>query len=407
MHWHILWSRRGFTGNTMSDNDEFYFWNRIPNRTYYSRRIDTIFDRPVEPRRFFHRIIEGKGGVIAMKTGKEIILHEPPGGRYQMKATVYENPQRVTCLTLQKWNTKGGPNKEIAFSLYGTEIDDLLQFITSAETMIFTDEQKNKISDRTLVQSTFDKKQMAKVLLEDPALLNAVLETDVQAQDIFGLARRKRELSHFRQMLDDQNLRAAESQKHGGMEMAWQAFFERNTWIFGYGLSYIPMSGLDGRALRAKVAGYNISGRGKEVDGLMKTVAAINSLCFVEMKTSDTDLVKSYRPGVFAPSTELAGAVSQIQVTVQRALEDLSEVFRPTHLESGDPTGEVLYQFQPRSFLVIGDLDEFQTESGTNKDKFRSFELFRRSLRWPEILTFDELYARAKFIVDDEATGQA
>jgi hypothetical protein len=139
----------------------------------------------------------------------------------------------------------------------------------------------------------------------------------------------------------------------------------------------------------------------------MKTVAAINSLCFVEMKTSDTDLVKSYRPGVFAPSTELAGAVSQIQVTVQRAIEDLSEVFRPTHLESGDPTGEVLYQFQPRSFLVIGDLGEFQTENGTNKDKFRSFELFRRSLRWPEILTFDELYARAKFIVDDASTGKA
>jgi hypothetical protein len=189
------------------------------------------------------------------------------------------------------------------------------------------------------------------------------------------------------------------------MEAAWQAFFERNSWIFGYGLSYMAMSGLDGRALRTKVAGYNISGRGKEVDGLMKTVAAINSLCFVEMKTSDTDLVRKYRDGVFAPSVELAGAVSQIQVTVQRALEELSEVFRPDHLDRGDPTGEVLYQFQPRSFLVIGDLSEFQSEHGTNQDKFRSFELFRRSLRWPEVMTFDELYARAKFIVDDEATA--
>lgn len=389
----------------MSDSEE-YFWKRVPNRTYHSRRIDTIFGRPVEPRRFFYRIVDGKGGVIAMKNGREVVLREQPGARYQMKATVYENPQRVSCLTLQKWNAKGGPSKEIAFSLYGKEIDELLRFITSAETMIFTDEQRNKITDNTLVQSTFDKKQIAKVLLEDPAMLNAVLETDVQAQDIFGLARRKRELAHFKQMLEDEALRTTETQKHGGLENAWQAFFERNTWIFGYGLSYLPMSGLDGRALRAKVAGYNISGRGKEVDGLMKTVAAINSLCFVEMKTSDTDLVRSYRPGVFAPSAELAGAVSQIQVTVQRALEDLSEEFRPAYLGSGDPTGEVLYQFQPRSFLVIGDLGEFQTQSGTNKDKFRSFELFRRSIRWPEILTFDELYARAKFIVDDDSISR-
>ena len=85
----------------MSENDETYFWGRVPNRTYYSKRIDTIFDQPVWPRRFFHRIIEGKGGVIAMKVGKDVVLHEPEGGRYQIKATVYENPQRVTCLTFQ------------------------------------------------------------------------------------------------------------------------------------------------------------------------------------------------------------------------------------------------------------------------------------------------------------------
>ena len=164
------------------------------------------------------------------------------------------------------------------------------------------------------------------------------------------------------------------------------------------------MSKLDGQTLKSKVAGYNITGRGKEVDGLMKTVAAINSLCFVEIKTSDTDLVRSYRPGVFAPSLELAGAVSQIQVTVQRALEDLTEVFRPTYSETGDLTGETLFQFQPRSFLVIGNLGELDSPKGANKDKFRSFELFRRSLRWPEVVTFDELYARAKFIVDDAET---
>lgn len=386
----------------MSYDDETYFWGRNPHFTYYSKRIILKhLDDDLPPRRFMTRVVEGKGGIVAVKEVKEVVLRRSHGGRYQFKATLHEDEHKISTLTFQKWNSKDMPYEAHTFPLYGKEIDELLTFIKACETMIFVDEDGGRVADRTMVQSSLDRRQMAKLLIEDPDLLNAVLETEVQAQELYSLAKRKKELDYFRRMLDDTEFRETEASKHNGLEASWQAFFERNTWIFGYGLSYIAMSGLNGRALRTKVAGYNISGRGKEVDGLMKTVAAINSLCFVEMKTSDTDLVKFYRDGVFAPSTELAGAVSQIQVTVQRALEELTSEFHPAEFKSSDPTGETLFQFQPRSFLVIGNLDEFQTEHGVNKDKFKSFELFRRSLKWPEVLTFDELYARAKFIVDD------
>ncbi len=390
----------------MSDSDETYFWGRSPQVTYYSKRLDQIGEKDIPPKRFMYRVIEGKGGIIAMKEGKEVVLRKSHAGRYQFKATLHEDSSKISTLTFQKWNSKNMPYAVDSFPLYGGEIDELLTFIKTCETMIFVDENGEKLPDRAQVQSSFDRRQIAKALVDDPKLLNAVLETDVKAQEIFNLARRKKELVYFKRMLEDDEFRESEKMAaKGRLEDAWQAFFERNTWIFGYGLSYMPMSKLDGQTLKSKVAGYNITGRGKEVDGLMKTVAAINSLCFVEIKTSDTDLVRSYRPGVFAPSLELAGAVSQIQVTVQRALEDLSEVFRPTHSETGDSTGEVLFQFQPRSFLVIGNLGELNSPNGANKDRFRSFELFRRSLRWPEVMTFDELYARAKFIVDDAEAG--
>jgi hypothetical protein len=53
--------------------------------------------------------------------------------------------------------------------------------------------------------------------------------------------------------------------------------------------------------------------------------------------------------------------------------------------------------------LLIGKLDELQSASGgDNRDKIRSFELFRRSTLEPEIVTFDELYAKALFIVEAE-----
>jgi len=53
----------------------------------------------------------------------------------------------------------------------------------------------------------------------------------------------------------------------------------------------------------------------------------------------------------------------------------------------------------PKSFLVIGSLKEFVGEHGINEDRYRSFELFRRHTLSPEILTFDELYERARSIV--------
>ena len=64
------------------------------------------------------------------------------------------------------------------------------------------------------------------------------------------------------------------------------------------------------------------------------------------------------------------------------------------------PTGEVLFNIEPRSCLVVGSLDQFQTPRGINVPKFRSFELYRRHTWRPEIITFDELLQRARFIVD-------
>lgn len=68
--------------------------------------------------------------------------------------------------------------------------------------------------------------------------------------------------------------------------------------------------------------------------------------------------------------------------------------------QTGDPTGEVLFNIEPRSCLVVGSLDQFQTDHGPNIPKFRSFELYRRHTGRPEIITFDELLERARFIVE-------
>lgn len=40
------------------------------------------------------------------------------------------------------------------------------------------------------------------------------------------------------------------------------------------------------------------------------------------------------------------------------------------------------------------------SEHGFNNDQLRSFEIYRNSIAGIDILTFDELYERSKFIVD-------
>lgn len=184
-------------------------------------------------------------------------------------------------------------------------------------------------------------------------------------------------------------------------EKIWQTFFEKNPWIFGYGLGYIFLSQLDGKKLEQIVQGYNVNTHGKRVDGLMKTKGIISNLCFVEIKTDETNLLEKepYRSGCYAASRELAGTIAQVQGTVSAAVKSLSEHISVSEAD-GTPTGEEIYNYQPKAFLVIGSLGEFKSETGVNKDKLQSFELLRKNIHNVEILTFDELYERARFITE-------
>ena len=137
---------------------------------------------------------------------------------------------------------------------------------------------------------------------------------------------------------------------------------------------------------------------------MLKTAGIVNSLCLVEIKTPDTPLLETtpYRSDCWAASRELSGAISQSQKTIQKTLENVavSPVLRPTN-GHGDPTGEEVFSYRPKSFLVIGRLSEFTAALGTNREKFASFQLLRRNFFEPEIITFDELYNRACFIVSN------
>jgi hypothetical protein len=153
-------------------------------------------------------------------------------------------------------------------------------------------------------------------------------------------------------MLDDPTFFEAEKARIAakGAEALWQQFFERNPWIFGYGLSFIFTTTLDDKKLEQVVAGASLTGRGKRVDGLLRTRGRVSSLCFVEIKSHSTPLLErqQYRPETWLVSREVSGAIAQAQRSVQSALIAIKNCLRSKDPE-GTPTGEVSYLYHPKS----------------------------------------------------------
>jgi hypothetical protein len=230
---------------------------------------------------------------------------------------------------------------------------------------------------------------------------------DISEKDISLLQDRRSKLEYFNNLLisisffNNEKLKLGKNKRD---EDVWQDFFEKNPWVFGYGLQLIACEGLDDKKLEQTVVGNDIiNGSGKRIDALLKTRGSISKILFCEIKTHFSDLlIEPYkRPGVFVPAKELRGAVAQVQKTIHKATLKLQENFHKLTKKNGDPTGEEILFVRPRGIVVIGRLDDFKKENGINYEKLSSFELYRQQINGIEIITYDELYERVKFIVEN------
>lgn len=239
-------------------------------------------------------------------------------------------------------------------------------------------------------------------------VISAIAKTQsISETDIINIAFRREQLDVFKYLLENQDFFKLKKTEWSCKrdEDVWQKFFENNQWIFGYGLSLISCESFNDKKLEQIVSGVTaFQPGGKRIDALLKTRGFIKSLMFTEIKTHKTPLLKNipYRPSdTYQVSSELSGASSQVQKTIHKTLLKLGDNSVVIKNDGGDPTGEEVSIAQPRGVVIAGSLKEFETESGINFEKFTSFELYRRDLNNPEIITFDELYERAKFIVEE------
>lgn len=177
-------------------------------------------------------------------------------------------------------------------------------------------------------------------------------------------------------------------------ELDWQRFFEANPWIFGHGLDY---RFLVTRQTQADYGGGNVLGRGgQQGDFLMTTEADVRFSVLVEIKKPTTQLLGSrqYRNGAWQIGPDLSGGVAQVQAHCdQWAREGSATRANRRWLEERG-----IAVVQPKGILLIGHTGHLDTD-----DKKETFERFRRNLWNPEVLSYDELLARARFLVEQAA----
>ncbi len=161
-------------------------------------------------------------------------------------------------------------------------------------------------------------------------------------------------------------------------EKQWQTFFGKNSWILNHLFPFEVIL----RKQEAYVGGKTLENEdGRVVDFLFENGFQDN-FALLEIKTHKKDLLKktAYRkPDVFAYSDDLSGGISQCL--------DQKDVFKRDF-------GNKERILDPKAILVIG------MKTNLSEHQNKCFELLRSNQKNVDILTFDELLAKLKGLLE-------
>jgi hypothetical protein len=389
---------------------------RVPGRLYTSKTFPNGNPNSTDygqPSRFVYRVVDGdENASVLVRDGEEWTVTPIAGSRTQIKILVSREAGRLVDMWIQRVPEAGAPGSiKDLLRLRREDAIRLAEFFRQVWLIEPGGAQAGIRIDDDVLAEVLNNPDSATRLYESQApVMRALIAEDANAKDLIAHAGRKAALLEFKKMLEDAEYFASVVKADSGVgpEAVWQHFFEANPWILGIGLGSQLLTSWSNEKLEQVVRGHSISGDGKRVDALLRTSGIINSMVFAEIKTHKTALLraKEYRPGVWAMSQELAGGVNQTQVTVHEAVSQMGQRLASED-QDGYETGDTTYLVKPRSYLIIGSLSEFTDSEGHhNAKKFRSFELTRRGLLEPEVITFDELLARAQWIVESAAAAE-
>lgn len=213
--------------------------------------------------------------------------------------------------------------------------------------------------------------------------LKSIVDSRLTKDDVNTILGRRDSLEEFRKMLEDPG---------SFKESEWQHYFENNEWIFGYGLKYKYLKILQ---REAHVSRTDLSGANDVISDFLLSDDRYTKL--VELKTPATRLFENRqnRSDSWRLSTALSDAVSQI--LAQKANWEL-EGASDNYTDKGELITEATLNVE--CILIIGMHSNISGNDREQKMKSKTLELYRRNLRNIDVILYDELYERAKYIVE-------
>lgn len=390
---------------TYEPNAVTYARGRSPSRIYVSRSFVLAEGRDAgHPARFINRVFDEEPAEMDTEQPEweSMVACTTPGGRKQIEIQVARKAGNIRRLRIRKVPTRADATRlEPVLDLNREQTASLMETLRAANIVPAEGDASVRVDEAVLRRVFEDPKTAHELYAKDPARIRALIESDAHGEDVIALRRRRDVVAQMRQWLEDDDAFHRSSSAAGGKEHAWQQLLEQNPWILGIGLGGQLLTSWNPKKLEQIVLGHDINGPGKRADGLLRTTGVISSMVFAEIKHHKTDLLATeYRSGCWRPSAELSGATIQAQQTVHMACRKLDEFH-----QDRSPEGELLqtgtFVIRPQSFLIIGSQKELTGQfGGPHCDKVRSFELFRSNTREPNILTFDELLAKAEWHVN-------
>lgn len=377
-------------------DDADFFKLRKSGKTYISK-VFKFNQQNTERVRQVRMVLEGSDSLhFGELEGAFCLRLTGEKRKTQVTALVAQDDKQVRRISLQTFQSRKDDwyqgYEEREFTFRQDEFSRMLAFLNQIEFVDLSNEENFQIEDisrqagpKTIIDAS-DRGIVEQIRQMNETQRGATLEalrSSLTSEEINVLLGRKQAVASFKKHLNTSDWNEPE----------WQDFFEREHWVFGYGLDYRIMRHF-GREMTVG-SGGGTDNQNKPLVDFLGTFSDYTVL--VEIKRPDTNIFKSTkggRSGTWEFSSEFVGAVSQI---VQQKAEWLSFAQSKDHWNKDGEKLEAKTR-NAKSVLIIGTRNEFMGEDRDAHIKRDTFELFRQETRTIDILTFDELFERAEFL---------
>ena len=390
----------------MSENkyNPTYDDNKLLNTIYVGKRMKW-------KGRYVELITEDKQQFFVVSEKASATLYETDGGRQKIQATVLDTEGKIPVIYISRINVKTGGianNGEHQICLYPEVAEKLYHFLGKVKSIDYTNPNSFKVTTESIEKLNENpirgSDSYFSALRKDPRraeiIEKLINEGAITSKDIVNTSFRKKELGNFKKLIDASDYWKTYAAENGiavtSEEKVWQFFFEKNEWIFGYGLDYRFQTILQ---REAHVSDAELDGSNTVIADYLLGDKKFTT--FVEVKKPSTPLfgTAKERSNSWRLSNDVVYSVSQI-------LEQKASGLIKLDKQQYDSSGNHIFQkaYDSKVILIMGHWKQLEESSNKleSEIKKKTFELFRNDSRNIEILTYDELYDRARFIVEGE-----